>query len=98
MIAVDFAVGPSYSVVISGDTDADDTSEMLEALRIQYLPNIISIHRATESYPPKIDEFVNYIEWFDKVENKAAAYVCINKTCKPPTIDRTKMLEYINSK
>ena len=97
MVGVDFAVGPSYSLVISGDTNREDTKDMLEKIRNQYIPNKVLIHRPTEVYPPKIDKYANFIEWFDKIDNKATAYVCINKTCKPPTNDINKMLEYLKA-
>ncbi|HEY0090705.1 MAG TPA: thioredoxin domain-containing protein, partial [Candidatus Lokiarchaeia archaeon] len=97
MIGVDFIIGPTYSVVISGDTGANDTVEMLDTIRTRYIPNKVLIHRPTESYPPKIDSYANFIEWFDKVDNKATAFVCINKTCKPPTTDPIKTIEYLSS-
>ena len=97
MIGVDFAFGPSYSIVVSGDTNGEDTKEMLENIRNKYIPNKVLIHRPTESYPPEIDKYANFIEWFDKVDDKATAYVCINKTCKPPTNDLNTMLEYLSA-
>ena len=97
LVAIDFAVGPSYSLVIAGDSNAEDTNLMLEEIRNQYFPNKVLIHRPTESYPPEIDKFSNYIEWFDKKNDKATAYVCINKTCKPPTTEPKQMLEYLNA-
>ena len=97
LVAVDFGVGPSFSLVIAGDTGSDDTNLMLEAVRNDFSPNKVIIFRPTEKYPPMIDEFSNYIEWFDKHEEKATAYVCINKTCKPPTTDSSKMIEYLDS-
>ena len=97
LIAIDFAIGPSYSVVIAGDSSAKDTEAMLEEIRNNYLPNKVLIHRPTELYPPEIDRYSNFIEWFDKEDEKATAYVCINKTCKPPTTEREKMIEYIKS-
>jgi len=94
--AVDFALGPTFSLVISGDTNQKDTLELLEIIRANYLPNKALLHRPTEMESPKIDEFSNFITYFDKHENKATAYVCINKTCKPPTNNADKMLEYLN--
>jgi len=94
--AVDFALGPTFSLVISGDTDKEDTNILLKIIKENYLPNKALLHRPTEEESPKIDELSNFITYFDKYENKATAYVCINKTCKPPTNDGTKMLEYLN--
>ena len=96
MIAVDFAIGPTYSLVISGDSGKDDTIKLLESIRKEFLPNKTLIHRATEQDIPPIDEIVDYVLFFDKYLDKATAYVCINKTCKPPTNEIEKMVEYLN--
>ncbi len=95
LLGLDLELGPTYSVVISGDTDKEDTILMLQALNGPYLPNMMVIHRQTETRPPVIDKFSNFIELYGQVDNKATAYVCINKTCKPPTTEANKMLEYI---
>ena len=98
MVAVDYAVGPTYSLVIAGDEGKDDTNSMLDEVRKQFLPNKSLIFRPTEKVNPEIDNLSNYIQFFDKYEGKATAYVCINKTCKTPTNDITKALEYLSSR
>jgi len=98
MVAVDYAVGPTYSLVIAGDEGKEDTISMLNEVRKQFLPNKSLIFRPTEKLNPKIDNLSNYIQFFDKYEGKATAYVCINKTCKAPTNDIKKALEYLSSK
>ena len=94
--AVDFALGPTFSLVISGDSDKEDTNNLLKTIRETYLPNKALLYRPTDEETPEIDEFSNFITYFDKYENKATAYVCVNKTCKPPTNESEKMLEYLN--
>ena len=96
MVAVDYAVGPTYSLVIAGDEGKDDTNSMLNEVRKQFLPNKSLIFRPTEKLNPEIDNLSNYIQFFDKYEGKATAYVCINKTCKAPTNDINKALEYLS--
>ena len=96
MVAVDYAVGPTYSLVIAGDEGKDDTNSMLDEVRKQFLPNKSLIFRSTEKLNPEIDNLSNYIQFFDKYEGKATAYVCINKTCKAPTNDINKALEYLS--
>ncbi|MBY9014886.1 MAG: thioredoxin domain-containing protein [Candidatus Lokiarchaeota archaeon] len=98
MVAVDYAIGPTYSLVIAGDEGKDDTNSMLYEVRKQFLPNKSLIFRPTEKLNPEIDNLSNYIQFFDKYEGKATAYVCINKTCKTPTNDITKALEYLSTK
>ncbi|MFX0048622.1 MAG: thioredoxin domain-containing protein, partial [Candidatus Hermodarchaeota archaeon] len=98
MVAVDFAVGPTYSLVIAGDSGKEDTISMLNEVRRRFLPNKSLIFRPTEELNPKIDNYSNFIQFFDKYEEKATAFVCINKTCKPPTNDIIKAIEYLSTK
>ncbi|MFX1325364.1 MAG: thioredoxin domain-containing protein [Promethearchaeota archaeon] len=98
LVAIDFVLGPSYSLVIGGQTNAADTNELVEAVNRSYVPNKVFILRKTEENPPEIDEYSNFVQFFDNLEGKATAYVCINKTCKPPTHEVGKMLEFLDSK
>jgi len=98
MVAADFVVGPSYSLVVAGNSLSQDTNEMIQAINSKYIPNKVFIHRRVEQDPPCIDDLSNFVQFFDDLDGKATAYVCINKTCKPPTHDIDKMLEYLNSK
>ena len=98
MVAVDYAVGPTYSLVIAGDSEKEDTTAMLNEVRKQFLPNKALIFRPTEKVNPEIDKFSNFIQFFDKYEGKATAFVCINKTCKAPTNDIKLAIENIRSK
>jgi len=98
MVAVDYAVGPTYSLVIAGDTGKADTNSMLDEIRKQFLPNKSLTFRPTEKPNQEIDNLSNFIQFFDKYEGKATAYVCINKTCRAPTNDINKALEYLSSK
>lgn len=98
MVAGDFAIGPTYSLVISGNSESQDTIEMIETIKKTYLPNKVLLLRKMEKKSPDIDKLSNFVEFFSDLEGKATAYVCINKTCKPPTHDIRKMLEYLNSK
>ncbi|MFW9784292.1 MAG: thioredoxin domain-containing protein [Candidatus Heimdallarchaeota archaeon] len=98
LVAIDFVIGPSYSLVIGGQTNAVDTNQLVEAINRSYVPNKVFILRKTEENPPEIDEYSNFVQFFDNLEGKATAYVCINKTCKPPTHEVDKMLEYLESK
>jgi len=97
LVALDFAIGPSYSLVIGGNTNADHTNKMINAVYNAYVPNKVLIHRKTEQESPDIDNYANFVQFFENLDGKATAYVCINKTCKPPTHDIDKMLEFLNA-
>ena len=96
MIAVDFAVGPSYEVIISGKSRGKDTKEMLRALREQFIPNKVVILRPTEQESPDIDGLTGFTKRYPSIEGKATAYVCLNYSCELPTTDVEKMLQLLN--
>jgi len=96
MIAVDFGIGPTYSLVISGDENQQDTEKLINSIRDTYLPNKTLIFRPTDNENPPIDQLADFVKYFDKYDDKATAYVCINKTCKPPTNDVSRMVELLN--
>ncbi len=97
MVAADFAVGPTYSLVIAGNSNSEDTLNILQAVENEYLPNKVLLLRKMEQQNPDIDKLSNFVQFFDDLDNKATAYVCINKTCKPPSHEIDKILEYLDS-
>ncbi len=97
MIATDFAVGPSYEVVISGNSGTKDTKEMLQALQRQFIPNKVVILRQTEQESPGIDRLVRFTKNYPSIDGKATAYVCLDYSCERPTTDVGKMLQLLNA-
>jgi uncharacterized protein YyaL (SSP411 family) len=95
LVALDFAIGPSYEVVIVGNAEADDTKEMLKALRNRFIPNKVTLFRPTDMKSPHIDKLAEYIKYQVGLDGKATAYVCTNFACKEPTTKVDKMLELI---
>ncbi len=83
--ALDFLIGPSCSVVLVGNLNEKDTSDMLNTLRKHYLPTtIILLKRPSKAglgYP--------------QIEGKATAYVCRDQTCLPPTNSSTSLIEQL---
>lgn len=98
MVAIDFALGPTYTVVIAGDTNSEDTKEMLDAIRENFIPNKSLIFLPTEQSSPEILEIAEFAKYYEQVDGKTAAYICINQTCKPATNQINKMLEMLDSK
>ena len=71
---------------------------MIKEVNKMYIPNKVFILRKTEQQTPEIDNYSNFVQFFDNLDGKATAYVCINKTCKPPTHEVAKMLEFLKAK
>ena len=97
MIAVDFAVGPSYEVVIAGDPQAGDTGKMLRTVQQEFIPNKVVIFVPAGSDSSDIKHIAPFTRNQSTIEGKATAYVCVNYTCKLPTTNLDTMLSSLNS-
>ncbi len=92
LMGVDFAVGPTYEVVVAGDPAAEDTAVMLTALRRTFLPNKSVVFRPTDREHVAIADIVPFVSGQRSVDGRATAYVCRNRACEAPTTDVERML------
>jgi hypothetical protein len=97
MCALDFALSPSFEVVIAGRQDGEDTRAMLKALRGRYTPNKVVVFRPMGDESPAVAEIAPYTANQRSLGGQATAYVCRNFTCKAPTTDPAKMLASLSS-
>jgi uncharacterized protein YyaL (SSP411 family) len=95
--AVDFAVGPSYEIVVAGDPEAEDTRTMLRALRSRFLPNKVVLLRPPGD-EPEIGKLAAFTIPQRSIDGKATAYVCRDFACELPTTDVEAMLDLIRSR
>jgi hypothetical protein len=98
MVALDFAFGPSYEVVVAGHSGAGDTTEMLRTLNSHFIPNKVVIFRPIDEEPSEITVIAEFTKNLTAIEGKATAYVCVHTTCELPTTDIKKMLEFFHIK
>lgn len=96
MVAVDFAEGPVSEVVITGDSGADDTKGMLQALMSRFLPGKIVLLRPAEQASPAIDRISGFTRHHEPVDGRATAYVCRDRNCQLPVTDIGKMLDLLD--
>lgn len=97
LCAIDFLVGPSHEVVISGDLETEDTSVMVRALRNQFVPNKVVVFRPAGETDSEILLIAPYTRNQLAVDGKTTAYVCVNYECSLPTTSLEEMLELLNS-
>jgi len=95
MLALDFAIGPSYEEVIVGNSQAKDTEAMFKALRKNFIPNKVVIFRPTDEEPPEISLISKLISGYKGINGRATAYVCQNHICQLPTTNTDRMLELL---
>lgn len=89
MTALDFTLGPSSEIVIAGDLQADDTKNMLNALRKDFIPNKVVIFRPDEE--SEITQISDFTTNLSSKEGKATAYVCRNFSCRLPVTEPGEM-------
>jgi uncharacterized protein YyaL (SSP411 family) len=97
MVALDFAIGPSYEVVIVGDPHAEDTAAMIKELGRRFLPNEVALLNRSDGKSPEMASLAEFTRDQSSIGGKATAYVCVNHTCKSPTTDVNKMLQLLDA-
>jgi len=98
LCGVDYAVGPSYEVVIAGRLGERGAQAMINALRRPFLPGKVVLLRPTDKKTPEIAKLAGYTLNMTDLDGKAAAYVCENQQCKLPTTDTAEMLRLLGVK
>ena len=94
--ALDFAEGPSFEVVIVGKPGAEDTLNMLGALRKHFIPNKVVLFRLVGGEDSEIVKLAGFTQHLSPKEGKATAYVCRDHRCEFPTTDIGEMLTSLN--
>jgi hypothetical protein len=95
MNALDFAVGPSFEIVVAGTPGDANTADMLAALRKPFLPNAVFLFRSSADDGKALAALAPYTATMTQREDKATAYVCENFVCNQPTTDIQKMLSHL---
>ncbi len=94
MMGLDYGLGPSYEVVITGNRAGAATQQMIGAIQQLFLPNKILLYRPLEEHPP-IAGLAGFVAAMKPLNNLATAYVCKNYACELPTNDIKQMLKML---
>jgi len=93
---LEYIFGTAFEVVIVGQSDDKNTDLMLDTLNREFIPNKVLLFLPTNSDSPEILEATEFVRFKTTVDEKTTAHVCINRFCKFPTNDISKMLELLN--
>ncbi|NWF50153.1 MAG: thioredoxin domain-containing protein [Ignavibacteriaceae bacterium] len=91
---IDFALGPSYEIVVSGEEANDLTIEMLSILRQTFLPNKVIMLRRDES--DLINQIAPLSAFPKRINNQTTLYICENYTCRNPITSATELRRELN--
>ncbi|MFX1492134.1 MAG: thioredoxin domain-containing protein [Promethearchaeota archaeon] len=95
--SVDFAVGPSFEIVIVGDLAASDTQTMVKTINNQFLPNTVTLLIPTDDNGEVLMKLAPFTKDYKPIDGKATAFVCANHVCQRPTTDVKTMLKLLGS-
>ena len=95
LLGLDFALGPSFEIVLAGRRDATDLKRLRTVLADQFLPNKVVLFRPTGEEEPPVTAIAAFTKRQVAIRNKATAYVCTNYVCKLPTNDPAAMVKLL---
>ena len=94
--ALDFALGPSYEVVIVGDKKAEDTKAMACAIQSRFIPNKVLLLKGEGKSGSDMDSVTPLFKDRNSLGGRATAYVCSEDRCLTPATDIREMLALMN--
>lgn len=83
LTALDFAIGPTREIVISGS--GEDARKMQKLVQATYLPDSVVI--GYEPGDAKLEEVAPFVKNQQPVNGRTAVYVCRNHSCDRPVMD-----------
>jgi len=96
--AIDFAVGPSTEVVISGDPAAPETQAMVREAFRAFIPNkVVALCPIDPNERKRMEALSPFVAKQVPMGGKPTAYVCQNYMCKLPTADLEQMKRLLNA-
>ena len=93
---VDFAIGPSFEIVIVGDKDNKDTQKIIQNIYSIYLPNKVIILKEIKTKELSIKKLVPFIKDYSQIKNQTTIYICKNQQCQLPTTDIKKIKQFLD--
>jgi uncharacterized protein YyaL (SSP411 family) len=84
LCGLDFALGPSYEVVIVGSRNDKGTNALLTVVNKRYHPNVVTLFKSAEAGPLPVTKIAAFTESMDIVGNRATAYICTGGRCLKP--------------
>jgi hypothetical protein len=91
LCSLDYALGPSHEVVVTGDLERNGSKELIDACRAHFLPSLVILHQSgltTGVFSPVATRSGLYPE----IDGLSTAYVCSRHACHPPAHDAGTLL------
>ncbi len=96
LAALDFALGPTFEIVVAGDAAREETRAVLARLRRPFVPGKVLLLRPTGEDPP-ITRLAPYTREH-RSDGAPVIYLCRNFACQAPTRDVEEVLRTLSER
>lgn len=97
LVALDFYLAQPPEIAIIGETGAEDTAALVDAVHGRYLPNKVMALRTSDT-DEDIESLVPLLEGKTMLDGQATAYVCRNYACQQPVTTPEALAEQLDSR
>jgi len=95
LCACEWMLSEPRQIVIAGEAEAADTRSLLREIHARFLPNQVVLLIDSEETRRFFAQCAPAVANMQKVEGRAAAYVCQNYTCQLPVSDPAQLAELL---
>ena len=93
LVGLDFAIGPSYEIILTGEKNTKEASLFLSIIEDRFIPNKIILFISSAEDP--INKIIPYLINYEVQGKKITVYVCENYTCNLPVSDAGELKKAI---
>ena len=98
LTAVQFALGPTWEIVVAGGPKQADTRQMLDVVGRLFLPEAVWVYRPEGPEATEVEKLIPYVREHRALGGKAAAYVCQNYACRAPVTNPEALREVLEKR
>ena len=97
LIALDFALGPSYEIVLAADKRDGIFEEMIDEIHSRFIPNKIVLWRRSGKEEQWLGSIASFLKNQAPVSGKTTVYICRDHACELPATGLDAMRKLLPS-
>jgi uncharacterized protein YyaL (SSP411 family) len=93
LTALDFLFGPSYEIVIVGNSQSQEAEDMVQALNTSFIPNKVVLFK--KETDPNLENLIGFVKNMRTIDRKTTAYICRAFVCEKPITEVKEVVRYL---
>jgi uncharacterized protein YyaL (SSP411 family) len=94
--ALDFIIGPSREIIISGDPNLKTTRNMISTIHKSFLPNKVILFRPAFSDDKRLSRISPFVEELSNKDQGPTTYICEQYACKTPVTNIDDLIKTLS--